>query len=648
MIEGIKNKQVLDKIYSLSKIKENNIFQPYLINEDIKNFSNILKNLGYLNNKINYEIRKIQDNKINVFYTIELNNKFKIKRIFFIGDKFFESSTLLDVVYSSEHGWWKFFSKSTTPTEDIINYDISKLKQFYLNNGFYDVQINSSAIKILDQKNANIIYSINSGIKYFINKYNFNDNSKSLQNKDTIFLKKNYEKLLNKNYDYSEIQNNINFTTDYLIRNNYDLLVNIKVFKSSLNKMQLDISIEEPKDKMVIDKIIVKGNNITDDFLIRNNLSFSEGDIFNNAKLESSIDKLKGKDLFKKIDKTVSKIDENKAEILITVEEQATGEISAGAGAGTNGAAISGSLNEKNFLGKGIKLNSSVNIGTQKIFGNIGYSDPDFNNSGKLLKSSIFAEGNDFDNASYKNKIIGASASINYDIYDKVYFNPGVSIDHDTLDANDDASALIKKRDGSFFTSKIFYNISKDTKNREFQATDGYIFGLGQSFSIISDIPFINNSIFGSYYNEYVPNFIGSVKYKLESINGFDDDIKFSDRLSVSSNNLRGFASRGIGPKLDNDFIGGNYSFYTSLSTTVPNGMPDKWNAKSNLFIDTANVWGVDDNSTNDSNKLRTSIGLGLSWMSPLGPISITYAEPITKANTDEVEQFNFKIGSAF
>ena len=180
------------------------------------------------------------------------------------------------------------------------------------------------------------------------------------------------------------------------------------------------------------------------------------------------------------------------------------------------------------------------------------------------------------------------------------------------------------------------------------QPTEGYTIGVGQDLSLLSDIPYINNRIFGSYYHEYLENVIGSVKYKVESINGFNEDIKYSDRLSVNSNNLRGFADRGIGPKIDNDFIGGNYSFYTSFSSTLPNGLPEKWNAITNIFLDTANVWGVDDNSTSDSNKLRSSIGLGLSWISPLGPISITYAEAITKESTDDVEQFNFKIGSAF
>ena len=142
---------------------------------------------------------------------------------------------------------------------------------------------------------------------------------------------------------------------------------------------------------------------------------------------------------------------------------------------------------------------------------------------------------------------------------------------------------------------------------------------------------------------------MGSIRYNISSINGIGEDIKFSDRLTLNENQIRGFSKRGIGPKSGQDYIGGNYSYNVNFGTTIPNGLPDKWNAKTNIFFDVANVWGVDySESIDESNKIRSSIGIGLSWMSPIGPIGLTYAEPISKASTDDVQQFNFKIGSVF
>ena len=122
-----------------------------------------------------------------------------------------------------------------------------------------------------------------------------------------------------------------------------------------------------------------------------------------------------------------------------------------------------------------------------------------------------------------------------------------------------------------------------------------------------------------------------------------------SDRLFVGSSNIRGFANRGIGPNIGNDYIGGNNSFYTNFSSTVPTTFPDSWNLIANVFFDVANVWGVDYSDTlSESNTIRSSIGLGMSWSSPIGPVGITYAQPISKKSTDNVKNFQFTIGSVF
>ena len=649
-IEGLynENKKISDELYNIVKLKENSILQTYLIKEDIKNISNFLKNQGYLENKITYQLIKIADDKVNLFYNIDLQNKFKTKRIYFIGDKFFKSSILKDVVLSEEHGWWKFFSNFTVPRETLINFDISNLKKFYLNNGFYDVQISSHSIKVIDKKYANIIYSINSGNQYTIDTFDIIDEQNLLNKETSSFLKIKYKNLLKKPYNFSELEKYLSISSNYLEGLNYYLNFTHKIQKIDNNKLKLSFLIFDQKNKKLVNQITIKGNNITDDFVIRNKLLFSEGDFFNSNKLGSSLNKIKDTGIFRKVNSEIVSSSNETVDVEIKVDEQATGELSAGAGAGSSGASIQAGINEKNFLGKGLILNSNLSLGTQKVRGVISYYDPDYQNSGNGLKGSLFVEGNNYESSDYENTVAGSSLSTRYEIYDKVFFAPGVSIDHDSVTISSTASNALKKRAGNYFTSKIFYELVKNTKNREIQTTDGYTFGFGQDLSLISDVQYINNTIFGSYFKEYKENFVGSVKSKIETINGFNDDIKFSDRLFVSSNNLRGFSQRGIGPKIDNEFIGGNYSFYTSFSSTIPNGLPDKWNATTNVFLDTANVWGVDDNSTDDSSKLRSSIGIGFSWISPLGPIGLSYAQPISKKSTDDIEQFNFTIGSVF
>jgi len=652
-IEGIKNKGVLKKVEELVKIKENSVFQEYLVKSDISTISKYLNSLGYLNNNIKYKISKLDNDKVNIFYNVELNKKFKTNKIFFIGNKIFKSSTLLNAITSTEYGWWKFLSSTNTPSEVLINYDIFKLKEFYFNNGYYDAQILSHSINIIKNNLANITYSIEAGDFYSLDEIVFNDANKLLNKNDINFINKNLKKLNKKKYSKDNIElTNINFER-YLVSKNYDIILSYNVIKKEKNKLKLEFLVSQNKSKTLVDKITIKGNDLTDDKVIRNFITFSEGDKLNPSKLSKSIDRIKGSNLFKTVNYNTNKIAENvdAVELIINVEEQPTGEIFAGAGVGTGvGATISGGIKEKNFLGQGLVVDTVLNLGSEKISGRLTYINPDYKNSGQSLYLSAFAENNEFKNSGYHNKLVGGKFSFNYEFYEDLFLNPGVAIDLDQVTANDDASARIKNLEGDFFTSKIFYNIKKDTRNNKFQPSSGYTIGLGQDISFfLSDIPYINNRLFGSFYKEYSKGFVGSVKYNIETIDALDKDIKFSDRLKISESNLRGFQNRGIGPKVDNDFIGGNYMYYTNFSSTIPNGLPDKWNALTNVFFDVANVWGVDyDNTIDESNKIRSSIGVGLSWMSPIGPIGMSYAEPLSKASSDDVQQFSVKLGSVF
>jgi len=175
--------------------------------------------------------------------------------------------------------------------------------------------------------------------------------------------------------------------------------------------------------------------------------------------------------------------------------------------------------------------------------------------------------------------------------------------------------------------------------------------GFGQGLAIPgSDITYIENNLNGTFYKPiYKDKYIFNFKSGIKSINSIDsEDIKLSDRKFLTNKFLRGFESNGIGPKDNKDHIGGNYAFYSSISSTVPNPLPDSWNASSSLFLDSGNVWGVDYNSELDSSKIRSSYGLSLDWLSPLGPLSFTFAQVLSKAESDLEESFSFKLGSSF
>ena len=652
LISGLEKRDDLKKeIEKILTLKENNIFSETLLNNDTKSIYGFLSSIGYLRSNVEYTVNKIPNDKVNIFLNIKLNQQFFVKNIFFIGDKKLSTSTLKSTISTSQDSWFSIFSNSAIPSVERVSYDISLLKKLYLSKGYYDVQISNGSIDVIDKKHANVTFVINAGSKYFFEKSLINNNTISLKDNDLLFLASKAKALENKDYNPSEITRLLKAFRDYFINNNITANIDYRVEKLPLNKISIIYDISEVSEKRFVANIIVKGNEITEEKVIRNNLFFSEGDRFNSTNLNKSTDSLKSLGIFKniKIDVLDSKKSEN-VNLVVSVDEKPTGEISAGVGYGTSGAAISFAIKEKNFLGKGIESNISMQLGSEKVLGIISLSDPDFSDTGNSLKGSFFVSQYTYDNAGYDNKVIGSSLSKSYRAFKDVNFETGFLADYDTIDVQSGTSNLIKSREGSYLTTKFFYNVINDKRNRKFQPTSGYTVGFGQGLAtLVSEIPYVTNTVFGSFYKEFSEDFIGTIKYKAKSINAFNSkDVKLSDRIFLSDSELRGFAFRGVGPKVSDEYVGGNYSYSTNFSTTVPNGLPDKWGTKSNIFFDVANVWGKDFSEGVDSNKIRSSAGVGFEWVSPLGPLSFTYAAPITKDSTDSIESFNFKLGGIF
>ena len=649
-INGVKSKIREDFFYNSLNLGPNKIFSEYFLKTDIEKIKNNYLEGGYLDVKILPEISQISGNALNVVINIIEGKNYKVRRVYFSGDTFFSPSTLLDVISTSEHSWWKFLSSVTNYNQNRIVFDKSLLKNFYLDNGFYDVQIISADTNFIKNKGVDLTFSINSGNKYNFSNFKIFDKNNNLRKKDIFNIKKIIEKDLKNTYSRSTLIRIQNKIINYLNLNNIEFVdLNISANKQKKNK--IDITFDFYKtDRLFVNLINVKGNSITEEAVIRNNLSFSEGDTFTRKKLDDSLKKLRNTGIFSDNKITSKKIENELVDIEVNVEEQPTGSISAGLGVGSAESSIGGELKEKNLFGKGIVSNANVRFGTQKISGSINAIIPDYNNTGNKVGVSLFALSTEFDNAGYESKKIGTSAFTEYNLFEDISLNYGLGFDLDKISTNKNASSLYKSRAGNYITYKTFYNIDNDKRDRNFKPTSGYKTGFGQSLAVPgSDISYLSNNVYSNFYHQIKKGYVFNVKAGLNTINSIgDDDIKLSDRNFLSSKKLRGFESYGIGPVDGKDHIGGNYSFYSTIGSTFPNPLPEKWNADSIVFIDAGNVWGVDFDSSKDSNKLRSSVGIGLDWTSPLGPLSFTYAEVLSSASTDKEESFSFQIGSSF
>jgi outer membrane protein insertion porin family len=309
-------------------------------------------------------------------------------------------------------------------------------------------------------------------------------------------------------------------------------------------------------------------------------------------------------------------------------------------------------VNEKNFLGQGINLNFTGTFSTQSLSGEFSYLNPNFRDSEKELGFSLISQKDDYSNSGYINKTIGSRLATKYEVFEDIYFRPNINIQSDKLETNSNATALLQSRQGTNITTGVGYNFSIDLRDSRYNPTTGSLTYFEQNYAtLISDIPAIQTSFGSTMYKElFSDKYIGSAKIRLSNSTALNNkDIKLSDRLYASQNDLRGFELKGVGPIDGSAYIGGNYLATLGLKSTFPNPIPENLRPNSYLFFDAGNVWGVDYSDLISSNsKIRSSTGVALDIMSPVGPLSFTYAIPLSKASTDKEQRFLFNIGSSF
>ena len=652
-INGITGED-LDAVNKIVSLKDNNIFSVSKLKKDLEDVKDLFKSSGYYFAVVEPEVIKIDDNQINLILNINKKDISKIKNIYFIGEKYFSSGQLLDIISSAEDNWWSFFSNSSL-NEDRVEYDKKLLKSFYKSKGFYDVQIESVLANLDNKNNFTLTYSINSGKKYKFGNVEIKTEGSIFKESNISDIKNISEKIIKgKMYSTPAILTIEKQINTYLEDEKYaNIEIDIEEIKKSDEKIDLILKLNSLK-KTLIGKINIYGNSITEEKVVRDNLVISEGDILNISKVKKSIDNINSKNIFRKAEYKMSDTDlqKNSKDLNLYVKEQPTGSLSAGIGYGSSGGLLEGSINERNFLGKGIDLNFTGRLASEKISGVFSYIDPNFMNSEKELANYFFSETDDYSNAGYKSKRIGDRLGTRYEIFEDIYFKPFGILQFDKLETNSNASSLLRSRNGNFTTTTLGFNLLADFRNSKNLPTSGSLSFFDQSYAtLISDVPSIQTSVGSTFYQELInEKFIGSAKLKLSNVTAFDNkDIKLSDRLFASASDLRGFESRGVGPIDSGSHVGGNYLAVVNLKSTFPNPIPDILRPKSYLFYDIGNVWGVDYSDViSESSNLRTSTGIALDVVTPIGPLSFTYSIPLSKASTDKEQRFLFNLGSSF
>ncbi len=647
-INGIKKDAILDNIKKVTVKLEKYPFVENKINEQVKLLKNILKSYGYYFVKLDTSINYNNNNTVELIYNFNLGEIAKIKKINFIGNKIFRDSTLRNVIISEEAKFWKFITQNKFLDANRVKADVARLNEFYKNTGYFNVKIKSTSAIITDENQFELTFNINAGKKYYFGNIEYKSNNNIPENNISKFKKKS-NKFYRKKYSKKYLDDLINDINDFTLQNDF-IFINANYSQIVNDNNLIDIIINfDDLDKEYVERINVLGNYITEEKVIRNSLIVDEGDPYNEILFKKSLQDLKARNIFKEVTYDIVNDDKFKKIIDIKVEEKPTGEIFAGAGTGTTGSTLTAGIKENNYLGIGIKLDTNLTLTDDTIKGKFSVLNPNYNNSDKSVTTTIESSSNDFMTTSgYKTSRTGFSIGTEFEQFSDLFVNLNLSNYYEDLETSSKATSLVKKQEGDYLENLINYAITYNKLDQNYQPTDGFRNSFSQTLPIYSDDLSIENSFTSSVYHSVNDNLILSAKLYLKSINSLEDNVRISKRVFVPGRLLRGFESGKIGPKDGTQYIGGNYASALNLNSTLPNIFFENESIDFNYFIDLANVWKVDYNSSVDSNKIRSSTGIALNWFSPIGPLTFSYAVPLSEAKTDVTEKFRFQIGTSF
>ena len=652
-INGIKkndlNKFLLDNI----SLKNKRSFNNEKLQNDLKIIENILKSSGYYFSKISVsELYNNELNSVQISINVNLGKKAHIKNISFIGNKIFKDKQLREIIASEEHKFWKFLTKNVYINENLLNLDKRLLSNFYKNSGYYNIKINSTFVELDKDENFKLVYNIDAGNKFFFNNFNIKVPADYNQG---IFdeMQKKFNKFIDTEYSLYVIEDFLDQINDAALLKQFEF-IDASVSEEIVGNDRVDITINiKESKKEYVEKININGNYVTIEDVVRNSLIVDEGDPFNQILFNKSLNNIRSLGIFKTVDYKISTGSSDEFKIIdVDVVEQPTGEIMAGAGYGTSGGTVLLGIKEKNFLGQGITLNANLELTEESIKGSLDYIEPYFNFSDNSLFASISnTENNYLDTFGYKTNEFQLSSGTSFEPYEKIIFSPNLSLSYENLDTNSKASNAIKKQKGTYSDIYFNYSLINDNRDNKFNPQTGNRTNFTQELPLYSDVNEISNAIEFTTYKKFSrqSDIVNKISIYSKMINSFDNDVRISKRLHVPSSRLRGFEKGKIGPIDNNDYIGGNYIAAFNLSTKLPNLLAEFENIDFSIFLDTANIWGIDYNdSLDDRSTLRSSAGLAVNILTPIGPLSFSFSEAFSKASSDKTETFRFNLGTTF
>ena len=654
------NKRFEDEILNeIINLKKNQIFSRNLISEATTKIIELYKTQGRFGTTIIPKVVELEGKRVDLVFEINEGPLYIIRNISFIGNDIFSDRRLKEIITSKQTAWWRFITTSDNYNEDRLEIDASKLREFYFTRGFIKFNVLKKQGDLLPDKSGfSILFLLNEGKRYKIS-------SIKIQSKVEDLPDINFRNLIpvsdNDWYNVKKLEKGISNINASLADKGFAFSEIIPEFKIDEENASIDLILNISQGtKNYIEFINITGNSRTLDSVIRREIQLVEGDPFNRLKIKRSEKNIRNLGFFKNVKVNIEPgSKQNQANLNIDVEEQATGDVSLGIAYSTfDEFSTQFGISEKNFLGRGQRAKFSLSLSDKRQNFAVGLTQPYLLNRNLTGSFDLFNNTLTDTSADQRTKSLGFSSSAGFSSANDFYHNFSYTLQNvetEKLDSNDNKLST----DGGKVLSSLGYRISKDTRDNRFNPASGYYYALSEQFAGLGgDVNYLSSVLRGSYYYKYdYVDLIVGISGEYGNIEGIDENISKTNRFFLGGRKVRGFDSSGIGPRTEENSsasaVGGNNYYAGRVALRSGIGLPSETGIQWTIFTDFGSLWGVDDTIDNyaistDQKELRMSFGYGFQWETPIGPLTFTWADAIKKESYDQLQKFEFRLGSTF
>jgi outer membrane protein insertion porin family len=607
--------------------------------------------------KVEPKIIELDQNRVDLVFEIDEGPVTGVGGIAFIGNERFSDSTLRGVIQTTESAWYRLFTTDDTYDPDRVAFDQELLRRFYAARGYADFQVVSAVAELTpDGREFFLTFTLEEGPQY---KFGNVAVDTSLRDLSTEQLQRFVETKSGEIFNADLIEATIQSLTDEVGRLGYAFVEIDPQLRKNAEDLTVDLTYQVKEGQRVyVERIDISGNVRTLDEVIRREFRLAEGDAFNSALLRRSQQRLRNLGFFESVDvKTEQGSAPDRVVIDTRVVERSTGELSFGAGYSTQDGILGDvRLRERNLLGRGQDLTANFTVSQRRQEIEFAFTEPYFLDRDLAAGVDLFRSRTDFrSESSFDETSTGGTLRLGYPLTENLRHAVRYTLRYDEIEnVRDDASRFIQEEEGGRLTSLVGQTFTYDRRDVRFLPSEGYYLRFDQDLAGFGgDNRFLRHEARAEYYYPLLPDVVFNLGFSGGHIFGLlGEDVHLSNRFFIGGSNLRGFQFGGVGPRdrETDDKLGGNIYYVGTAEMRFPLGLPEELRMFGRAFVDAGSLRDVDVSGPelDDSDGLRAAGGVGLSWLSPLGPLSIDLAQAILKEDGDNTETFRLSFGTRF